>query len=256
MKFSARGAAFLALMFLTFATALSATQSIPAGTVLPIRLNSTLSSASSHPGQIITARVMEDVPLPDGSKIHAGAKVIGHIVNVTPASKAGASIAVRFDKLQTAKGTAPIMTNLRAIASFVAVDQAQIPIQGADRGTPENAWITEQIGGDTVYRGGGPVDSFNGEVGIPVPGGVLSRLTSNPDRGCRGAINANDSPQALWVFSSDACGAYGFPHLLIHHTGRTDPTGEIDFTSSSGQVTIHSGSGLLLRVGGAETSGV
>jgi len=197
MKSSARNAAFLASIFLTFATALSAAQSIPAGTVLPVRLNSTLSSANSHAGQIITARVMQDVPLPDGSKIHAGAKVIGHVVNATSASNGGASIAVRFDTLATAHGKIPITTNLRAVASFVAVDQAQIPIQGADRGTPEDAWITEQIGGDTVYRGGGPVDSFNGKVGIPVAGGVLSHLTANPDRGCRGAINANDSPQAL-----------------------------------------------------------
>jgi hypothetical protein len=255
MNSSARNAIFLTSIFLIFATVLPAAQSVPAGTVLAVRLNSTLSSANSRAGQIVTARVMQDTPLPGGSKIHAGAKVIGHVVNVTPATNAGASIAVRFDTLQTAQGKVPITTNLRAIASFVAVEQAQIPIDGPDRGTSEYAWITEQIGGDTVYRGGGPVDNFNGKVGIPVAGGVLSHLTANPDRGCRGAINANDSPQAVWVFSSDACGTYGLSNVVVRHTGRTDPAGEIDFTSSSGQVKIHSGAGILLRIGGIEQSG-
>jgi len=58
---------------------------IPAGTILPLQLNSSLNSRKSKPGQVVTARLMQDVPLPSGAKIHAGAKVVGHIIEVVDA---------------------------------------------------------------------------------------------------------------------------------------------------------------------------
>lgn len=247
---------FASIFFLTFAAGLSAANSLPAGTVLPVRLNATLSSAKSAPGQTITARIMQNVPLPDGSTIRAGAKVIGHVVGVAPASNRGlASITVQFDTLETRGQKVPITTGLRAIASFVAVEQAQIPDTGPDRGTSEDAFTTDQIGGETVYRGGGHVEGAGGIVGEPVDGGVLSRLDANPDGGCRGAINSNDSPQALWVFSSDACGAYSLPNLTIRHAGRSNPAGQITLESKRGNVEVKSGAGMLLRVNASYVSG-
>ena len=112
-------------------------------------------------------------------------------------------------------------------------------------------WTTVQIGGDTVYRGGGPVESTLGIMGRPVPDGVLVRLASNPERGCRGAIGGDNALQALWVFSADACGAYSLPNLKIRHAGRTNPFGEIVLESKSGELKIGAGAGLLLRVNGA-----
>jgi hypothetical protein len=257
MKSSLKPSALVApIFFLALATALSAAHSIPAGTVLPVRLNSTLSSATSRTGRMITARVMQNVPLPGGPTIDRGAKVIGHVVNVTSASQASpASISIQFDTLEMRGGKIPIVTNLRAIASFVAVEQAQIPDAGPDRGTPEDAWTTTQVGGDAVYRGGGHVEGIRGTVGEPVAGGVLGYLSANPEGGCRGAINANETLQALWVFSSDACGAYGLPNLIIRKTGCTDPAGQIVFDSTMGPVTIRAGAGLLLRVNAAGVSG-
>jgi hypothetical protein len=255
MNNSSRSAALVATVcFLALAAVASAAGALPAGTILPVSLSSTISSAKCHTGQIVTARVMQDVPLADRSIIPAGAKVIGHIVDVQAASNGSpASITLRFDTLHWQHGTIAIMTNLRAIASFVAVGQAQIPIDGPDRGTPANAWTTEQIGGDTVYRGGGPVEGQNGKVGVPVGGGVLSRLNANPDRGCRAETNANDAPQALWVFSSDACGVYGLPNLEIRNAGRT--SGEIVLSSRKGSPEVHAGSGMLLRVNASAASG-
>jgi hypothetical protein len=248
-----RAALIAAILFLPFPASVSAAHSIPVGTVLPVRLNSTLSSAGSHAGQVITARLMQDVPLPGGANLRAGAKIIGHIVNVAAASPAG--ISIQFDTVQTHGEKIPIATNLRAIASFVAVEWAQIPDMGPDRGTPEYAWTTTQIGGDVVYRGGGHVEGINGRVGEPTDGGVLSQVYANPERGCPGSMNASDAFQALWVFSSDACGAYGFSNLTIRRAGPTDPIGQIIFDATAGQVKIRAGAGLLLRVNASGVSG-
>ncbi len=125
---------------------------------------------------------------------------------------------------------------------------AQLPLNGPDRGTSEDAWTTIQVGGDVVYRGGGPVTSDHEVVGTPVRGGgVLMRVTTRPGSPCRGPLDSN-APQALWVFSSDACGVYGFSNLAIRHAGRTAPVGEIVLTSTKKELKLPPGTGLLLRV--------
>jgi hypothetical protein len=97
----------------------NASLTIPRGTILPVRLNSTISSAKSTPGQVITGRIMQDVPLTPGVKFHEGSKVLGHIVEVTPASTtAPARISFQFDKLVFSHRLISITTNLRTIAGF------------------------------------------------------------------------------------------------------------------------------------------
>jgi hypothetical protein len=251
-----RAVLFAGLLAFAVAARAANSYSVPPGTILPVRLNSTLSSANSKPGQIVTARLMQNVPLPDGQRIRAGATVIGHITSVSLASNGTpAAISLRFDTLKTPREQIPIATNLRAIASFVEVHQTEVPLMGSDRGTPEDDYTTEQIGGDTVYRGGGPVESASGKVGKPVYDGVLDQVNANPDGGCRGAVDSNDAPQAMWVFSSDACGAYGLPGVRIVRAGRTSPAGEITLESSEGQIKVSAGAGMLLRVDSGEAPG-
>lgn len=228
---------------------LLAQNTIPAGTIVPVALNSSLNSRKVKPGQVITARVMQDVPLSPGSTIHAGAKVIGRVIDVKPANGGtGAQVSFRFDTLVVSKRRIPIIINLRALASMMAVEAAQLPESGPDRGTSQNAWTTDQIGGEVVYRGGGPVADGLRSVGEPTYGGVLVHVSANPGSPCRGEIEGNDRLQALWVFSSDACGVYDFADLAIVHAGRTDPVGEITLVSAKGEVNIRAGSGMLLRV--------
>jgi hypothetical protein len=228
---------------------LFAQNTIPAGTIVPVALNSSLNSRKVKPGQVITARVMQDVPLSPGSTIHAGAKVIGRVIDVKPANGGtGAQVSFRFDTLVVSKRRIPIITNLRALASMMAVEAAQLPESGPDRGTSQNAWTTDQIGGEVVYRGGGPVADGLRSVGEPTYGGVLVHVSAKPGSPCRGEIEGNDRLQALWVFSSDACGVYDFAGLAIVHAGRTDPVGEITLASDKGEVNIRAGSGMLLRV--------
>jgi hypothetical protein len=224
---------------------------IPPGTILPIHLNSTISSAKTKPGQVITGRIMQDILLSPGLKIRGGAKVIGHIVEVTPAT-AGmrARIALQFDKLVSSHQTISITTNLRAIAGLMEVRDAETPFGAGE--SNDNQWLsTVQVGGDVAYGEGGPVTSgenANVVVGKLINGSLVGQVRAKEGTECRGAIDGNDRPQALWLFSSDACGVYGLEHISIAHAGRTDPVGLIVLTSNKGNIKIAAGAGLLLRV--------
>ncbi len=198
-----------------------AQENIPRGTIIPVSLNSSLSSQKSKTGQRISAWVSQDVPLPQGMKIKEAARITGHVVDVITATQgAEAHISLVFDRAVASGKTLPVTTNLRAIASAVEVESAQIPTMGMGCGDTWDSRTTVQIGGDVVYWGGGPVDSSSGPVGKPVTGstaGVLVRPTAKPGSPCEGDIDEDQGPQALWVFSSDACGVYGLDDTMIAH---------------------------------------
>jgi hypothetical protein len=225
---------------------------IPAGTILPVRLNSTFSSAKSKPGQVITGRIMQDIPLSPGIRIKEGSKVVGHIVEVTPASTGKtARISLQFDKLIWGHQTISIATNLRAIAGFMRINEAQTPPIGPGESDVYRWLTTVQIGGDIAYGEGGPVTTANDPnnvVGKAVYGGVLSQVRANEGANCRGATDGNEAPQALWVFSSDACGTYGLEHISIVSAGRSGVTGVIVFSSDRRNLEIPGGAGMLLRI--------
>ena len=233
------------LLFLLSAYA-SGAETLRPGTVLPVRLEHGLNAKKARSGQAITARVMQDVP---GTSIRRGAKVLGHVVAAIPRNSGkGAQISLRFDEVEAKKQRFHVSTHLRALASLMEVAEAQVPASGPDRGTSEYAWTTTQIGGDVVYRGGGPVARGLEVVGEPAPHGALGRLRSDPWEPCRGVMDDSDQLQALWVFSGNACGIYGYPSVKIQHAGHTDPIGEIVLESESGNLVIEGGSGWLLRV--------
>ena len=239
---------FVAAAFLLSTSLALGQTAIPAGTVLPVGLNSSLNSRKSASGKMVTARIMQDVPLAGGTKIHAGSKVVGRVLTVQPATKGqAAEIAFEFDHVRFAHSDVPIHANLRALASLMDVEGAQTPTTGPDRGTPSN-WITRNlVGGEVAYGDGGPVARGTDIVGTALADGVLVPVSANVHAGCRGEISDNHRQQALWVFSSDACGIYGYPDVLIAHSGRTEPSGNIRLTSPKDFI-IRSGSGMLLRV--------
>jgi hypothetical protein len=169
---------------------------------------------------------------------------------VTPAgNNSPATISFRFDHLEIHHRGTSVVTSLRASASFMEVEFAQIPKTSLGFGTPYVWATTQQIGGDEKYGVGGPVtDKWSQTVGEGVFDGVLVHVRAQPGTKCRGAMDAEDRLQALWVFSADACGVYGMTGVSIAHAGRTEPVGQIALAAESGNVRLRGGSGLLLRV--------
>jgi hypothetical protein len=225
---------------------------IPVGTIIPVVLNSSLDARSAKPGQTVTAKVAQDVPLDNGARIKAGTRVIGEVMAVNPAGNSEpASIALRFDKIDIAGRMQPIVTNLRALASPLEVWSAQTQVSGDERGsTPAWSQTVTLIGGDVEYREAGTVENGSGPVGKSVYAGdwgVLSQVVASPGKECRGAVQGNDKEQALWVFSHDACGTYGVD-AVITQAGRTSKDGRIVVASTGGDLKLRSGSAMLLRV--------
>jgi hypothetical protein len=225
-----------------------AQSALPVGTILPVSLDTSLKANKVHVGQEIRAKVMQNVP---GTPVRRGATVLGHVVQAGSSKNGQTRLEFCFDAVKVHSRRIPLKADLRALASLMEVEAAQIPEESADRSIPPEVATTQQIGGEQVYRGGGPVADGDLKVGEPTPYGVLALPRVLPGQPCRGIVADNQQPQALWLFSTDACGVYGFSDIHIEQAGRSDPAGTIILVSDKGKLEIGSGSGLLLRVLGS-----
>jgi hypothetical protein len=212
------------------------------GTLLPVTLYHGLNAKKLHPGQSVRLRLMQSIP---GTKIHRGSQVLGTVVRISSMSNGQARLFLRFDAVESHGQKIPIHANLRALASPLAVQEAQIPEEMSSRGMSPANWDTQQIGGDQVYRGGGPVTENGHKVGKPGAYGAVDTPQAALGMKCRGAVDPGHS-QAMWLFSADACGVYGYPHLVIQHAGRNGEP--IVLASQHGKLNLGGGSALLLRV--------
>jgi len=232
-------------MLLGLAPAIMAQSAIPSGTILPISLDTSLNAAKIRPGETIKATVMQDVP---GTLIRRHAKVVGEVVEASVASNGRMRLEIRFDRVYIHGRFLPFKSNLRALASLLEVEEAQIPEEMSSRGLTPETWNTQQIGGDQFYRAGGSVAVGETKVGKVTPWGALDLPRAQPGMPCRATLGENIRPQAMWLFSSDACGVYGYSNIRIEHAGRTNPAGIIILSSMKGKLKLGSGTGLLLRV--------
>ena len=232
----------LTILVFALSMAVEAQNSIPAGTILPVTLSSPIKTSKVTPGQPIYARVMQDIPLDSGERIRAGSKLQGEVVSVAKPGASGSEVTLQFNRVLTKTGQTAVTTNLRAIASYGDIAMTQLPTTVMpDRGSSPESWTTVQVGGDVVYRGGGPVTG-NGitVVGSPAPGGVLVKPIASRD--CP-LPSGGDRTQAMWVFSASACGVYGFEDLKI----MKGAPGAIVLSSPTQELKISKGTGFLLE---------
>jgi hypothetical protein len=230
----------LSLLFF-LSSLLSAAQQIPAGTILPVALSASINSRKAKAGQPISARLMQPVDLGSGRQLRAGMRVQGSIVSVD-----ANRVTLTFDRAIVDHQEVPIRTNLRALASMMAVQDAQVTtnIAGGDYGSSMQDWTTNPIGGGVLYNPyGGELYEGKTVIGRSRDGGVIAKPIAAS--ACRGDLGSGQE-QAFWVFSPSACGIYGMP-VDLEHAGRTDPVGHITLEAKKPFI-IRSGSGMLLRV--------
>jgi hypothetical protein len=222
---------------------------IPAGTIIPVRLDSTLRSDKSGGGATITATVMQDVPLGRGETLRKGSKVTGHVVEaITPGKGSDESkISFQFDQVRFDNLTIAITTYMRAVASRAAVLAATPELTSSEYSDSQ-----VQIGGDqTSYGIDSPVMVESRVVGKYTRQGVLAYVDQDSGTPSGRTIDDNARPQAFWLFSVNARGAYGFADLTILHSGSTKPLGEVTLASNHRAVKLGKGSAMLLRLDGS-----
>jgi hypothetical protein len=250
-----RAVLFIALalsVFLAGRQWLYAQQQLPAGTVIPVLLETTLDSDKIKTGKRVLTEVGQDIRLENGGVIPVGSKLLGWVTKLGSES-GGSTVTVRFDRLlpRKSKEPLPIEIRLRALASPLQVNDAgHSTSYGVGIKNESSNWTTTQVGGDVVYRGGGQVWNSVGEpVGKSVHGGLFDPWSgvlvtvSNPAGSACQNLPLSMGQQSLWIFSSSACGVYGFEYLRYENL----PGGEIVF-SAPGQVKVPGGSALMLTV--------
>lgn len=232
----------LIVTLLLSALALSA-QNLPPGTGLPVMLSTSLNAKNAKPGQKIEGKLTQEVML-GGGKLKSGSHVSGHVVSVTRPGASGARIVVQFDQLENEHQNIPLHVGLRALAAQENVFNAGLPVDASSSTESSQEWVTKQVGGEYVFRGRGYVSSDKGKVGTWSGSGVWGPLPATED--CSAGDNLNPQ-QALWIFSTTACGAYGFENTKLEQSGLTPPLGQI-VLSSPKDIDVRGGSGWFLMV--------
>jgi hypothetical protein len=224
---------------------------LPAQTTLPVVFTHTVNAAKAKVGDPVTAKTMQVVLLPDGTKLPKGTLVTGHVVeatgfkfNDTPyATQQPSTLAIAIDAVAVQGAASPVVTDVRAMADAISVEQAL---------TPHHTDETDFLG--TVVLVGGahysPIDKrvTAGEdddiVAYNKNHGVFAHLL--PGSSQTGFLCAGtQTEQSVAIFSPDACGLYGFKSVSLTEN---NPNGAFRLTSTHHTVTLYAGSAALLQV--------
>jgi hypothetical protein len=233
-------------LLLTFHSGLLAQGSLlPAGTAIPVLFSHTLDARKLHVGQTIEARTMQLVFAGPTAILPKGTRIYGTVVGASYSGKnQPSSLDLQFNRLSLHGTSERVCLAVRAVASLDQVYQARNPVTTMDANPSLG---TTLVGGDHIQLGSDKVFTPGGkdQVGIQTHDGVFSRLepplpgSPSSSLACGGVSTL----QSVAVFSSRACGLYGFPGIVAVQHGTT-----LSLSSDRDPVTIHSGSAALLQV--------
>ena len=179
------GVLSLVLIFAFGATALSQRLvTVPIGTVVPLRIDTALSSNSSRVGDRFTATVFQSVVVDSRAVLPEGAKVEGHVTGISPGERGRrpGTIAVAFDRIVLPNGASiPIEAALTAL-SEEGRRKIEQDLRYQDR-VDSGARTLRPIVFLGVAGGGGTTIGVAGSSGESTTvGAILGTLFSNGDR--------------------------------------------------------------------------
>jgi hypothetical protein len=238
---SIRSALSLALLGCAAFTPAGRAITLPGETAIPVIFTHTIDAKNAKAGDVVTAKTMQVVLLPNGEELPKGALVTGHVVEARPfkfdetpyAVQQPSYLSIQLDHVAENQ----VATSVRALASAMAVGEALRPQHIDETDQPGTMML---IGGGHYSPVGkrvtdGPYDDI---VGYKKKQGVFARLLPGGP-GC----NGTQTEQAVAIFSPDACGLFDFysDHL-------TAKDGVFRLESTHQTVNIRAGSAALVQV--------
>lgn len=232
-----------------FAASRAKTAPLPDGTAIPIVFTHTINARREKQGDKVTAKTMQVIFYGSSQSIAKGSLVVGHVVGASYTGKDQPSaVTIQFDRIVAKQNAISICVAARAMANTIDAYNASMESTSLDT-SPSMG--TTLIGGDHVRPGSKQVYAIDGDdVGISNRFGIFSRLEPGEPHGnsTPAACSGVSTLQSVAIFSSRACGLYGFPDIHMSLTGNTTPHGEIELQSDHNEVEIHAGSAALLQV--------
>ena len=220
---------------------------LPGQTTIPVVFTHTENSAKAKAGDVVRAKTMQVVLLPNGDQIPKGSLIIGHIVEARPfkfddtpyAAQQPSYLAIKIDQVVDKSGPSSVVASVRALANHNDVEEALTP-HGIDES--DSLGTMTMVGGAHYspidkHVTAGPEDDI---VAYNKKHGVFARLlwggTSCP---------ATQTEQSVGIFSPDACGLYGFGSV---HLSEDSAGGTFRLSSTHQTVILYAGSAALLQV--------
>jgi hypothetical protein len=220
---------------------------LPAQTAIPVVFTHTENSGKAKAGDVVTAKTMQVVLLPNGNQLPKGSLVIGHIVEARPfkfddtdyAVQQASYLSIKIDQVVDKSGPSPVVASVRAMADPISAREALYPhgmdetdhpgtvtLVGGAHYSPIDRHVTDGLDDDVV--------AYNKKQGVfahLLPGGAS----------CPGT----QTEQSVGVFSPDACGLYGFASV---HLTDDSAAGTFRLASTHHTVILYAGSAALLQV--------
>src|SRR5262249_54977169 len=172
---------------------------VPAGTVIPLRMDTFLSSETSRVGDRFTATASNDVIVDESLTVPVGSKVEGHVTGAIPATRSRrGSIAIAFDRIRFPGGGSAMVDGTLTTLSEAGRRQLEANnedvIGGGGRSTRRTitfigggagagALIGALAGGGKGAAVGAGVGALLGTVGVLLTGGEKAEVQPGTEFG-------------------------------------------------------------------------
>lgn len=239
----------VALALLAAATTFTQAETIPPSTTIPIEFSSTLKAGKLKPGDAVRARTAQAVMLPNGGEVPKGTPVTGHVTESAAfhfdespyAIQKPSLLGVRFEQIELKNGKQDVRLQLRALVNVFAIDDGTRPYYEMEYASDMTVY---QVGGDSRIIRGTRIFSPSGNVVEYVrKNGTFGHLQAGPATNSTSGLSCDaiGTEQAVGVFSSEACGLYGFEGSRLEQNGsRSDNTLLLSRPGVSVEIPAHS----------------